>query len=701
MAHRDPLSVDGETVADKYEVGQLVGEGGFACVYRARHKIWNKPVAIKFFSGLSSAPMDQREALHRAFIQEGALLTELSSHTASIVQARDVGTYTTPDGQWMPFMVLEWLDGLALDELLERERAAGLPGWTLEEVLGLLGQAATALEVAHRMGIAHRDIKPPNLFVLGAAPRATKATLKILDFGVAKMMTDSTEIKAALAKTGMSVTSFTPQYGAPEQFDRSHGATGPWSDVFALALVAVEMLAGHPALDGENLIQLAFSAKNPDRRPTPRTLGLIMPDDIEAVFQRALAVDPKDRYATAGEFWREVERVAGAMRGSATLMMAPGEGPQAPRTDPVGATLLDNPRRAVPGLPGNGRPQTGAPAASAVTTSTLSAAEPSGSRRGGKVIIALVAIAAAGAAAIFLGRGAQRTAPPPAAPVAAAAAAAAPKVAALDAACPTDLAKIPAGQYYMGSEDKDAPDNEKPSHNVKLNTFCVDLFEVTAAKYKSCSDQGKCRRANLGNDWPGIREKDKKTYDSLCTFNNPDKTDHPINCVTWEMADTFCRAHEKRLPTEAEWEYATRGPDGRVYPWGDDPPSAEHLNACGTECVKWGKQNAADLKALYEADDGYPTTAPVGKFPKGRSRFGPYDVVGNVFEWVADWYGPYTPEMKQNPMGPSQGDERVLRGGSWNGAYKQWLRPSFRFKWAPSVRTHGIGFRCARSLQPG
>jgi serine/threonine protein kinase len=196
MSVRDPIGIVGTLVAEKYRVEKLVGEGGFAVVYRAIHTIWNKPVAIKFFSGLSSAPIDQRAELQQAFIQEGALLTELSSQTAAIVQARDVGTYTSPDGQWMPFMVLEWLEGLPLDALLERERHEGLPPWTLAEVHALLGQVASALDVAHGKGIAHRDIKPPNLFVLGAGAsgRDPNAAVKVLDFGVAKLMSDNTQL---------------------------------------------------------------------------------------------------------------------------------------------------------------------------------------------------------------------------------------------------------------------------------------------------------------------------------------------------------------------------------------------------------------------------------------------------------------------------------------------------------------------------
>jgi formylglycine-generating enzyme required for sulfatase activity len=228
----------------------------------------------------------------------------------------------------------------------------------------------------------------------------------------------------------------------------------------------------------------------------------------------------------------------------------------------------------------------------------------------------------------------------------------------------------------------------------------MDLYEVTAGKYKACSDAGKCKRAGTEVEWPNISAADKKTYAPLCTIGDPAKADHPINCVTWEMANLYCKAYEKRLPTEAEWEYATRGPDGRVYPWGDEAPTEKHLNACGTECVAWGKDHKVALTALYPASDGFATTAPVGKFEAGRSRFGPYDVVGNVWEWVADWYGPYSAGEENSPSGPASGDKKVIRGGAWNGSYASWLRPSFRYAQAPEATSHGIGFRCASAPAP-
>jgi formylglycine-generating enzyme required for sulfatase activity len=264
--------------------------------------------------------------------------------------------------------------------------------------------------------------------------------------------------------------------------------------------------------------------------------------------------------------------------------------------------------------------------------------------------------------------------------------------------CPEAMATIKKGQYFQGSDEESAPENEKPSHNVSLSAYCIDLYEVTAGDYKKCSDSGRCKRPNNQLSWPDITERDEAIYSDLCTFGKSGQEDYPINCVTWEMADIYCKAQEKRLPTEAEWEYATRGPDGRVYPWGDEEPTVQHLNACDGSCEKWGKEKGIVLTALHEEDDGYPTIAPVGKFEAGRSRFGPYDVVGNVWEWVSDFYGAYDKESEIDPHGPKTGKKRVIRGGGWNGSYTLWMRPSFRYAQIPEAMSHGIGFRCASSL---
>ena len=304
---QDSLGLIGTTVDQKYRVESVIGEGGFSVVYRAEHIIWKQKVALKCFNALANVPVALRQELVQAFIQEGKLMTSLSSRTAAIVQARDVGTMTVPrTGDQIPFMVLEWLEGSPLDSVLQREHAARFPARSIFEVLALLEPAASALDVAHAQGIVHRDIKPANLFIIGD-PRGTGTFVKILDFGIAKVMAEHANLQTSLAQTGKEITAFTPNYGAPEQFSRSHGATGPWTDVFAFALIMVEMLrGGEAALQGDDYIQLAIASRDPSVRPTPRTFGVPVSDDIEAVFLRALAVAPRDRYKSLGLLWADL-----------------------------------------------------------------------------------------------------------------------------------------------------------------------------------------------------------------------------------------------------------------------------------------------------------------------------------------------------------------------------------------------------------
>ena len=223
------------------------------------------------------------------------------------------------------------------------------------------------------------------------------------------------------------------------------------------------------------------------------------------------------------------------------------------------------------------------------------------------------------------------------------------------------------------------------------------------AQYKACSDPGACKRGPVDNDYPDISERDHKLYDPLCNILDPvGHAMYPMNCIDWTLADAYCSATGRRLPTEAEWEFATRGSDGRKYPWGDEKPSTgDFLNACGKECVAWGKKHPDPdfpLSAMYPIDDGWPTTAPVGSFPKGSSKAGLADVVGNVWEWTSDWFGPYTAAPSTDPKGAPDGEMRVMRGGAWNGGDPGWVRPSYRFMAAPALRSHGVGMRCAKSL---
>ncbi len=698
---RDPLNLTGTVLAQKYEIEEAVAEGGFSIVYRARHKIWKKPIAIKVFNALALPPGELRDALQEAFLKEGALLAELSSLSTSIVQAWDVGTHTSEEGSWFPYLVLEWLEGKALDHVLAECRTTDRPLFTLGECMHLLAPVAHALSLAHKRGIAHRDLKPENVFVLGDV-RGDGATLKLLDFGVAKVM-DEKVVRAALAKTGGTIKTFTPEYGAPEQFTRSRGATGPWTDVFQLALVMVEMLSGTRALVGANTAELATCSINAEVRPTPRNRGTLLPGDIEHIFERALAVQPSDRYESAAAFWSDLSAAA-EVRTASKGYSSPA--PVSQQVPPSAASSRDS--VALPSSPVSqaaSAPSHEAPliAMTATESDTRHSDQPqvysSPVVKARTVIpvaiwmVGLLGLGALGAVAFFLW---------PRAEVAKLQSAAAipPDLSGVAQRfrCPPGMVKIPAGQFFMGSDLDEATPAEKPAFAVKLDSYCIDIHEVTVDQYLQCSKQGKCKRPSTTVRWPKITDKHKKTYSEACNASDPSRGKHPINCVDYFMAERYCDMQGARLPTEAEWEFATRGPDGRVYPWGDEAPTPSHLNACGSECVAWGEERGEHFPALYEADDGFATTAPVGSFPKGGSRFGPQDVAGNVWEWVADWHGPYDSKEKTNPRGPTEGERKVIRGGAFNGSQAGWLRPSFRYAQEPSALSHGIGFRCARSL---
>ena len=255
-----------------------MGEGGFAIVYCATYLQWKRPVAVKVFKALGEVLAQHRQQLLDNFIQEGRLFAELPERSAAIGQARDAGMLITPCGENVPYMVLEWLDGQSLAELLVVERAE-------------------ALALAHKQGIAHRDVKPADIFVLSG-----DAGVKLPDFGIVKVVQDTQ--KMGFEKTAGHITSFTPLYGAPEQFNRAFGSTGPWTDVFALALALIitKVVSGREPMTGDTLVQLAFTS-DPNRRPTPRTLGATVSDAIEAIFAKAVAVQPEDRHQTVGELW--------------------------------------------------------------------------------------------------------------------------------------------------------------------------------------------------------------------------------------------------------------------------------------------------------------------------------------------------------------------------------------------------------------
>ncbi len=297
----DPFELVGTRLAGKYDVLEAVEETSFSVVYRAQHRVWRRPVAIKAFKALMFSE-EAREELLESFVREGTLLMDLSERCAAICQARDIGSTTSARGDWVPFMVLEWLEGESMDAVLARERAQSKTPRSLNDAVALLEPVAQALALAHERGVAHRDIKPGNIFLL-AGIEGDSGRCKLLDFGVAKVVGDT-----RVAADGLLARSFTPEYGAPEQFAPEFGPTGPRTDVFALALVLVELVTGREPHFGDGFSTLRSRACNPRMPRTPRAFGVSVPPAVESVLSRALAVRPDDRFADARAFWSCLKR---------------------------------------------------------------------------------------------------------------------------------------------------------------------------------------------------------------------------------------------------------------------------------------------------------------------------------------------------------------------------------------------------------
>jgi serine/threonine-protein kinase len=167
--------------------------------------------------------------------------------------------------------------------------------------------------------------------------------------------------------------------------------------------------------------------------------------------------------------------------------------------------------------------------------------------------------------------------------------------------------------------------------------------------------------------------------------------DHPVVCLDWHAAQAYCGWVSARLPTEAEWEYAARGPEGLTYPWGE-----------AFDCSRGNFDDEVWIDARLVADeegcDGHKKTAPVGSFPSGRSWCGALDMAGNVWEWVEDWYGPYPSTAQRAPTGPAAGDFKVLRGGAWITFLDQEeTRSTLRHRDIADSRNRDAGFRCVIS----
>ena len=237
-----------------------------------------------------------------------------------------------------------------------------------------------------------------------------------------------------------------------------------------------------------------------------------------------------------------------------------------------------------------------------------------------------------------------------------------------------EMVLVPAGPFIMGSHGKDLDEDaaEKPRHELSLPAFTIDKYEVTAAQYARFLNAVKRTRDDAGYEYIGL--DDYLPLEQIGGLWQPKKNMArlPMGNVTWYGATAFAQWAGKRLPTEAEWEKAARGTDGRKYPWGEK---------MDFHCFRLGIDRLA----------------PVGSFPKGASPYGCLDMGGNVWEWTSSLFQPYPYKATDGREDPQAAGRRVARGGSWGGE-PEIAHASYRFRPYPDFRHYYLGFRCAKSV---
>jgi len=551
----------------------------------------------------------------------------------NILKVHDYGEY-----EGSPYLVLEYLSGGTLKQRLGQP----MP-W--QEALALILPVADALAYAHEHKIIHRDIKPSNILL------TEKGQPLLTDFGIAKIL----DLEDGQTLTGTGVGIGTPEYMAPEQgMGKEVDAR---ADIYSLGIVLYELVTGRKPYTADTPMAVVFKhMTDPLPRPTEFTSGL--PDGVEKLILKALAKQPEDRYP-------EMESLAVAMRALLQTSPTPAQVSQPAAPEPAPRAAIDQPTL-------NDAPtsdETPLPPRSRIQRLTNPTKHPAPASRhwwqNGWLWAGMVGLLALISFGIF-----SNLPRLPATPIADNSSVLRPNnTPSLGIGSTLTREKdgmvmvyVPAGPFEMGSNDSEG--DEKPVHTVTLDAFWMDEHEVTNAMFALCVRTGTC-------DPP----RDLEYYRDTAY------ADHPVVHISWFQAKAYCEWAGGRLPTEAEWEKAARGGlKGKRYPWGDEAPVCTPGASNGVQYSSCSPRSTIDVKNFQ---------------PNG---YGLYDMAGNVWEWVADWYDSsyYSNSPSSNPMGPSNGQYRVLRGGSW-GRYDDGIRSAFRIGLYPVDTLNYVGFRCLRS----
>lgn len=650
----------GTVFAKDFRIVRKLAAGGMGALYVAEQLSTGRQRALKLMHpGLvGSAELREKFALEA---RVGARIE--SEHVIEVVAAG------VDDD--VPWLAMELLLGADLGD--EIKRRGTLPK---DEVAVILGQVGHALGAAHRAGIVHRDLKPENVLLAETRRMNESFTVKLLDFGIAKVVE-----AARSANTGAVGT---PLWMAPEQSERDAEIT-PSTDVWAFGLMAFKMLTGHSfwlSASGEGVAAILREVvldPIPSASDRARELGVseALPAGFDRWFARCVCRDAGSRFENADVASTALFEALGTpsrvLIGHVRISLSDVDPPNRQSDTELGiAHTVGTPvPRVLPAEAEKSQPPD--EPAEAAGTVPFDGASPN------RLVPTFVLVSAAAAVGLFLfarGKGDPKT-PVPVDRGSDAGATGLPF-------CPREMARVQGGKLTMGSAE------DGPPHLVHVAPFCVDLTEVSASEYSACAKKKACPEPLVEASWPGIQRDEQKAWSAFCTYGRAARNDHPMSCVTFDEAAAYCRSVGKRLPNEEEWEYSARGKDGLVYPWGASPPSPTRVNGCDEGCARVARQASGDvIGQRLVGDDGAEATAVVGSYLQGVSPFGAFDLSGNVAEWVDAPFCPYG----QTSCGTVA---RVVRGGSWATDRPNALSATSRGKANPTVRMPDLGFRCVK-----
>ena len=679
------MNMQGKTTGEggRYLVQEKLGEGAMGVVHLTLDQKLQKQVVLKMLKPEHvSSPKVRERFRNEALIQANL-------EHPNIVRALDI----VEDGEFFG-IVVEYVQGPSLEDHIAGEVRGPSE---LSRVIEVMGPVIEAVGFAHEHGVVHRDLKPANILI---DRRRSPEWPRVTDFGIAKILS---EAGARLTREGSVLG--TPHYMPPEQLKGVLDLDGR-ADVYALGVILYQLASGQVPYGESTEYEVIHRVLSGERLPA--LAGAIdgIPEAFDELVQQATMPDRDARLPTADALLAGLRALANPATASSASKVSGGADMESSSTPAPGVQASQRAATIAP----SGTPATSPPSSrsDAETAGKPTAAVTSGRRRPSWLVLVLVGVVVVAGASYVAwsslsrasrtaveridpeaerlakratsGQSAKDLAEKDALELVAKARA---EKEANDAAARAakdngrananrrqpggiDWVSLPAGSFVMGSRKGES--DERPQHRVSLSSYALARSETTVGQYRTCVDAGSCSS-------PGTK--------GACNWGRTDRTDRPVNCVKWSQAKDFCAWVGGRLPTEAEWEYAARsGGRDQTYPWGNETPSCRRviMHGGGEGC-------------------GRNRTRSVCSRSAGNTAQGLCDMLGNVWEWVADWYGEsyYGDSPRDNPKGPTYGTHRGFRGGSWNLDKALFFRAANRGWYAPDSRSTRGGFRCAAS----